>query len=109
MSVPVIGSPEGFTPLVTAPTFPATTVWVQNTNPFDVVAYIGLPTVTMTHMYINSAAGGNSTTGAADLQPYFGAAATAASSGCTVIIPAGGWFRMDYSAGTPVWTWVGGV
>jgi hypothetical protein len=104
MSVPVIGSPEGFTPFSGTPSMPATTVWQQNTNPYDVVVYLDTTGVTHTHIYVNSAANGNTTTGAVDLH---GVNQTVGSM--TIIVPAGGWIRLDYSAGTPVWTWQGGI
>ena len=91
-------------PQVAAPTFPATTVFVQNTNPYPVVAYIQVPAAaTVTHLYLNKT---NSTTGASDPGAAF-AATTALNF--PVIIPAGWYFRMDYSGGSPTWTWTGGL
>jgi hypothetical protein len=89
--------PVGSNKLVnlTAPSFPATTVWQQNTTGVDVVAYLGLSGVTQTHIYLNSSA---SSTNAIDL--------TTQAPG-TVIIPAGWYFSMTYSAGSPTWVWQG--
>jgi hypothetical protein len=79
----------------TTPTMPATTVWQQNTTGADVAAYLGLSGVTQTHIYVSPT---NGTTGAIDLT-------TQAPS--VVIIPAGYYFSMTYSAGTPTWVWQG--
>lgn len=88
----------GYNPLgaVTTPAFPASTVWQQNTTGTDIVAYLGLAGVTQTHIYVNGSVA--STVGAVDLT-------TQAPS--SVVIPAGGFFRMDYSAGSPSWKWQG--
>ncbi|MFL5664354.1 MAG: hypothetical protein ACJ8BW_23870 [Ktedonobacteraceae bacterium] len=91
-------------PQVAAPAFPATTVFVQNTNPYAVQAFIKVPAAaTVTAMYINNT---NSTTGAQNPGSNF-AATTALNF--MIIIPAGWWFRMDYSGGTVTWNWIGGL
>jgi hypothetical protein len=91
-------------PQVATPTFPATTVWQQNTNPYPIVAHVQVPAAgTVTALYLNKT---NSTTGAVNIGGNF-AATTALNF--PVIIPAGWYFRMDYSGATVTWTWAGGL
>lgn len=92
------------TPLVAAPAFPASTVFIQNTNPYPVQAHFKVPAAaTVTHLYINST---NSTTGAVDIGADY---AGTTSLVFTHIIPAGWWIAMTYSGGTVTWAWTGGL
>lgn len=90
----------GYNPVghVTTPSFPATTVFVQNTTGVDVIAHINFTGVTGTHTYTNNT---NSTTNAFDL------GAPPVLADVSIAIPAGSWFRCDYTVGTPTWIWQG--
>lgn len=86
----------GYNPVgsVTAPTFPGTTIAVQNTTGLDVTAFVVNGTGTITQVAITGSVASTNT----NFQ-------IAASGFAAIRIPAGASIAFTYAAGAPAWTW----